>query len=75
MFKDDSYSEIAILDFGAACTTCEEGYTYVMSRYYRAPEVILGNGYSHPVDMWSLGCIAAELFNGRPLFPGSSELE
>ena len=40
------------------------------SRYYRAPEVLLGCGYGTRIDCWSLGCIAAELFLGLPLFPG-----
>ena len=50
-------------------------YTYVQSRYYRAPEVILRIPYSEKVDIWSLGCILAELFTGEPLFPGNNEQE
>jgi serine/threonine protein kinase len=48
-------------------------YTYVQSRFYRAPEVILRIPYNTKVDMWSLGCIVAELFTGEPLFPGKNE--
>ncbi|KXS22354.1 Pkinase-domain-containing protein [Gonapodya prolifera JEL478] len=49
---------------------------YVSTRWYRAPEVSLRSpAYSSPVDMWALGCIVAELFSLRPLFPGSSELD
>lgn len=51
------------------------GFSYVQSRYYRAPEVVLGINYGHPVDMWSLGCIVYELITGRPLFPGRDENE
>lgn len=50
-------------------------YTYIQSRFYRSPEVILGHPYSMAVDMWSLGCILAELYTGYPLFPGESEVE
>jgi dual specificity protein kinase YAK1 len=48
-------------------------YTYIQSRFYRAPEILMGLPYNSSIDLWSLGCIAAELFLGLPLFPGSSE--
>ena len=48
-------------------------YTYIQSRFYRSPEVLLGLPYSTSIDMWSLGCIVVELFLGLPLFPGTSE--
>jgi dual specificity tyrosine-phosphorylation-regulated kinase 1 len=48
---------------------------YIQSRFYRAPEVILGVRYSCEIDMWSLGCILAELYTGQPLFCGQSEVE
>ena len=48
-------------------------YQYIQSRFYRSPEVVLGSPYGMPIDMWSLGCVVAELFLGRPLFPGASE--
>lgn len=50
-------------------------YTYIQSRFYRSPEVILGHPYSMAIDMWSLGCILVELYTGFPLFPGESEVE
>ncbi|CAG0903947.1 unnamed protein product, partial [Cyprideis torosa] len=50
-------------------------YTYIQSRFYRSPEVILGLPYGTPIDMWSLGCILAELYTGFPLFPGENEVE
>ncbi|KAK9368968.1 kinase-like domain-containing protein [Lipomyces kononenkoae] len=64
---------IKIIDFGSACHERQTVYTYIQSRFYRSPEVILGLPYSSSIDMWSLGCIVAELFLGLPLFPGSSE--
>lgn len=64
---------IKIIDFGSACDERQTVYTYIQSRFYRSPEVLLGLPYSAAIDMWSLGCIAVELFLGLPLFPGSSE--
>lgn len=48
-------------------------YTYIQSRFYRSPEIILGLDYTKAIDMWSLGCIIAELYTGIPLFPGENE--
>lgn len=50
-------------------------YTYIQSRFYRSPDVILGLDYTTAIDMFSLGCIMAELYTGYPLFPGESEKE
>lgn len=48
---------------------------YVATRWYRAPEILLGsNKYTKGVDMWSMGCILAELILGKPFFPGTSTL-
>lgn len=68
--------ELKIIDFGSSCIVREQIHTYIQSRFYRAPEVILGvSPYGCPIDMWSLGCILVELYTGRPLFPGHSEKE
>ncbi|CAG2100495.1 unnamed protein product [Medioppia subpectinata] len=48
---------------------------YAQSRYYRAPEVILGIPYTNMVDMWSFGCIAYEMICGDPLFPGKDNCD
>ena len=50
-------------------------HTYIQSRFYRSPEVILGMNYNMAIDMWSLGCILAELYTGYPIFPGENEQE
>ena len=47
----------------------------MQSRYYRAPEIVLGIPYEFGVDMWSLGCIVYELITGSPLFPAHDENE
>ncbi|ODV84001.1 hypothetical protein CANARDRAFT_236831 [[Candida] arabinofermentans NRRL YB-2248] len=64
---------LKVIDFGSACHERQIIYTYIQSRFYRSPEVILGLSYTSSVDMWSFGCIIAELFLGLPLFPGTSE--
>lgn len=68
-------SEIKVIDFGSSCLENEKVYTYIQSRFYRSPEVILGMTYGIPIDMWSLGCILAELLTGYPIFPGEDERE
>ncbi len=70
-----AHSEIKVIDFGSSCLENEKVYTYIQSRFYRSPEVILGMTYGMPIDMWSLGCILAELLNGYPIFPGENEQE
>jgi len=65
--------QIKVIDFGSACHERQTVYTYIQSRFYRSPEVLLGLPYTSAIDMWSLGCIAVELFLGLPLFPGTSE--
>ena len=64
---------IKVIDFGSACHERQTVYTYIQSRFYRSPEVLLGLPYTTSIDMWSLGCIVAELFLGLPIFPGTSE--
>ncbi|KAK3736225.1 hypothetical protein QZH41_019104 [Actinostola sp. cb2023] len=67
---------VKVIDFGSAThvskAVCS---TYLQSRYYRAPEVIIGLPFTESIDMWSLGCVIAELFLGWPLYPGSSEYD
>ncbi|ODN73433.1 hypothetical protein, variant [Cryptococcus amylolentus CBS 6039] len=68
-------SGIKVIDFGSSCLETEKVYTYIQSRFYRSPEVILGMNYAMAIDMWSLGCILAELYTGVPIFPGENEHE
>lgn len=75
LLKTPNKSGIKVIDFGSSCFDSQSMYTYIQSRFYRSPEVILGLGYSMPIDMWSLGCILAELHTGYPLFPGENEVE
>jgi serine/threonine protein kinase len=75
LLKQRGSSSIKVIDFGSSCYTNQRVYTYIQSRFYRSPEVILGLTYGTPIDMWSLGCILAELYTGYPLFPGENEVE
>ena len=75
LLRHPMHSEIKVIDFGSSCFENEKVYTYIQSRFYRSPEVILGMTYGLPIDMWSVGCILAELFTGVPIFPGENEQE
>ncbi len=70
---------LKLADFGLARAfgLPVRAYTHeVVTLWYRAPEILLGvQHYSTPVDIWSLGCIFAEMVNQKPLFPGNSETE
>ena len=66
---------IKVIDYGSACHEHQTVYTYIQSRFYRSPEIILGLPYTSSIDMWSVGCIAAELFLGLPIFPGCSNYD
>lgn len=68
LLKTPTKSGIKIIDFGSSCFDDEIVYTYIQSRFYRAPEIMLGlnsssrgTPYSSAIDMWSFGCIIAEL--------------
>eukprot|EP00742_Colponemidia_sp_Colp-10_P006299 GILJ01006751.1.p1 GENE.GILJ01006751.1~~GILJ01006751.1.p1 ORF type:complete len:598 (-),score=65.09 GILJ01006751.1:440-2233(-) len=75
LLKQPNKSGIKVIDFGSSCFEDERVYTYIQSRFYRSPEVILGLPYDVAIDMWSFGCILAELYTGYPLFPGENEVE
>jgi dual specificity tyrosine-phosphorylation-regulated kinase 2/3/4 len=65
LLKQPNKSGIKLADFGSSCFSNERLYTYIQSRYYRAPEVILGLPYDMQIDVWSFACIIAELYTGK----------
>ena len=65
--------KIKLIDFGSACFEGQTAHSYIQSRFYRSPEVLIGLPYDSAIDMWSLGCVAAELFLGLPILPGVHE--
>ncbi|KAF9671635.1 hypothetical protein SADUNF_Sadunf12G0068100 [Salix dunnii] len=80
--KDVSYfkrvpksSSIKVIDFGSTTYERQDQNYIVSTRHYRAPEVILGLGWSYPCDIWSVGCILVELCTGEALFQTHENLE
>jgi len=75
----DQKGSLKLADFGLARAFCVpvRQYTHeVVTLWYRAPEILLGSAtYSIPVDLWSAGCIFAEMLVKKPLFPGDSEID
>ncbi|KAE8815302.1 shaggy-related protein kinase kappa-like [Hordeum vulgare] len=70
--------ELKICDFGSAKVLVkgEPNISYICSRYYRAPELIFGaTEYTTAIDLWSTGCVMAELLLGQPIFPGESGVD
>ncbi|KAL0701645.1 hypothetical protein Bca4012_057767 [Brassica carinata] len=72
LVKSYSRCEIKVIDLGSSCFETDHLCSYVQSRSYRAPEVILGLPYDKKIDVWSLGCILAELCTGNVLFQNDS---
>jgi dual specificity tyrosine-phosphorylation-regulated kinase 2/3/4 len=70
LLKQQNKSGIKVIDMGSSCKANEIMYTYIQSRFYRAPEIIMGIDYTSAIDMWSFGCIMCELYTGQPIFPG-----
>ncbi|CAN0097805.1 unnamed protein product [Ectocarpus sp. 4 AP-2014] len=68
-------SNIKVIDFGSSCRSNNKMYSYIQSRFYRSPEVMLGLPYTTAIDMWSLGCILVEMHTGEPLFAGVDQFD
>jgi len=72
---DTQNHRLVLCDFGSAKKIApgEKSVAYICSRYYRAPELILGQDqYGPRIDVWSIGCVIAEMYLGEPVFPGTS---
>ncbi|KAL8716255.1 MAG: hypothetical protein Q9220_000160, partial [cf. Caloplaca sp. 1 TL-2023] len=70
---NDSRNILKICDLGSASDASENEITpYLVSRFYRAPEIILGMPYDYGIDVWSIGCTLFELYTGKILFTGRS---
>jgi dual specificity tyrosine-phosphorylation-regulated kinase 2/3/4 len=69
------FQNVKVIDFGSSCFVGQQRYEYIQSRFYRAPEVLVGIKYGPPMDVWSLACIIIELIIGKPAFPGDNEHE
>jgi serine/threonine protein kinase len=78
LLVDSRTHVLKLCDFGSAKALApgEPSVSYICSRYYRAPELIFGaTEYSTSIDVWSAGCVAAELMLGHPLFPGDTGVD
>ena len=67
-----SRAQIKLIDFGSSCYLTDRQSSYIQSRSYRAPEVVLGLPYDGKIDVWSLGCVVAEMFTGEVTFQNDS---
>jgi dual specificity tyrosine-phosphorylation-regulated kinase 2/3/4 len=72
LLEKPNKSSLRVIDFGSAVYEGRHLVEYNQTRFYRAPEVILGVPYGCPIDMWSVGCIVSELLTGTPLLPGDN---
>ena len=72
LMKQKGKVGIKLVDFGTSMFLHEANFSYIQSRFYRAPEVILGAKYGTAIDMWSFGCLVAELTLGNPIFAGDN---
>ena len=75
LLKNMSKSGIKLIDLGSSCFLKSRCFSYLQSRYYRCPEILFGFDYGLEIDMWSMGCVLAELYLGTPIFPGDSEID
>jgi dual specificity tyrosine-phosphorylation-regulated kinase 2/3/4 len=75
VFSDARQTSITLIDFGSSAYLGRTVFTYIQSRFYRAPEVVLGLPYDSKIDVWSLGCLLCEVASGRPLFEAEDEQE
>ncbi len=75
LLRHPKKSGVKVIDFGSSCRSNKRMYSYIQSRFYRSPEVMLGLPYAVSIDMWSLGCILAEMHTGEPLFSGSNQFD
>jgi len=78
MLVDRHAGILKLCDFGSAKTlvASEPNVSYIGSRYYRAPECILGAvNYTTAIDLWATGCVMGEMFLGKPLFPGANSTD
>jgi len=76
---NEKTQEVKLIDFGTVRKASDEKgnlTSYVSTRWYRAPEQVLrSKDYGPQVDIFAMGCVMAELYNGKALFPGASELD
>ena len=75
LFIDDEFENIVLIDFGSATTQMSGVGQYLQSRFYRSPEILLGLPFDSQIDVWSAGCVAAELFLDFAIFACENEFD
>ena len=75
LFTNFRKTSVRLIDFGCSCYEGQTIYSYIQTRYYRAPEIVLNLDYNTKIDIWSLGCVIYEMCTGVVLFPAESEEE
>lgn len=75
LFATSENKSCKVIDFGCSCYVGKLMYSYIQSRYYRAPEVVFGFEYGPEIDIWSLACVLCEMVTGQPIFPAEDESE
>ncbi|EAX96191.1 CMGC family protein kinase [Trichomonas vaginalis G3] len=75
LWTDEQHESIKLIDLGCTCKENQILHSCIQSRYYRAPEVILGCNYYNKIDVWSYGCLLSELYTGSAIFQGENEQE
>lgn len=75
LISDDNVVKLCDFGFARVWTPTSLLSGYVATRWYRSPELLLGDKYGPPVDIWAIGCLFAELLTGAPLFPGASDVD
>ena len=66
---------VKLIDFGSAVSGTARRTNVVSTRHYRAPEIVLGLGWTFPCDLWSIGCVLIELYSGEALFQTHDNVE
>lgn len=66
---------IKLIDYGCSSETGDMIYTYIQSRFYRAPEIVIGVDYGPEIDVWSFACVLCEMVTGKPVFDAEDEQE
>ncbi|CAD2215663.1 dual-specificity tyrosine-(Y)-phosphorylation regulated kinase [Angomonas deanei] len=73
LLREENSTLVKVVDLGSACFDETNPLMYIQSRFYRAPEIILGCNYGKAIDLWSFGCILCEIATGWPIFAGEDE--
>lgn len=74
-FAENQWLHFKLIDFGSSTIPNHLSHSYIQSRFYRAPEVMLGARYDQKIDIWSAGCVMMECYTGKPLFDTKDEWE